>query len=348
MRERLRKYCGSMQQEIYARPVTYTEGRARGMSAIEVKCGDLLFHVMADKCLDISDLSYRGMNMTFLAKPGLIGRNHFDTNGGEAQRSIMGGLFFTCGYENICAPCEFDGKAYPMHGRMRTSPAEHVRADVVECEEGLKVVISGEIREAELFGENIVLRRTIESVLGQNTITLKDEVENQSFKREPLMLLYHCNAGYPFLDENAELVLPTANVKGREQLADDHIERWNRMDPPKDNEPEYVYIHDMQADAAGNTSAMLVNRPLETALRIDYNTVELPYFMEWKSTASGDYVVGLEPANSSVYGRPYHTERGDLAHIEPGEKKSFSLRFAVVEGMEAIGAEERRIKDLLK
>ena len=102
MDNKLMKYCGSIQQMVYARPIVYKEGRAEHMNAIEAKCGDISFHAMADKALDISDFSYKGMNMTFMAKPGLEGRNHYDTNGGEAQRSIMGGLFFTCGLENIC------------------------------------------------------------------------------------------------------------------------------------------------------------------------------------------------------------------------------------------------------
>src|SRR5699024_8870369 len=105
MNKKLMKYCGSLQQLVYARPVTYKEGRAEHMNAIEAKCGDIFFHSAADKALDITDLTYKGLNMTFLAKPGLEGRNQYDTNGQEAQRSIMGGLFFTCGLENICAPC---------------------------------------------------------------------------------------------------------------------------------------------------------------------------------------------------------------------------------------------------
>ena len=103
------KYTGSLQQLAYVRPMHYMEGRAKGMRAYEVKCGNLSFHVMADKCLDISDFSYKGMNLTFLSKPGLTGRAHYDTNGEEARRSIMGGLFFTCGLENICAPCHIEG-----------------------------------------------------------------------------------------------------------------------------------------------------------------------------------------------------------------------------------------------
>ena len=35
---------------------------------------------------------------------------------------------FTCGLENICAPYSSQGKDYPMHGRIRTTPAEHTGA----------------------------------------------------------------------------------------------------------------------------------------------------------------------------------------------------------------------------
>ena len=41
------------------RPVTYKEGRAEHMNAIEAKCGDIFFHSAADKALDITDLTYK-------------------------------------------------------------------------------------------------------------------------------------------------------------------------------------------------------------------------------------------------------------------------------------------------
>ena len=109
---------------------------------------------MIDKCLDIAEVNWKGYNISFLSKPGLTGRNHYDTHGAEAQRSIMGGMLFTCGLENICAPCLADGKEYPMHGRMRTTPAEHVGADTywTDGDEPQYIInISGEMREAELF-----------------------------------------------------------------------------------------------------------------------------------------------------------------------------------------------------
>lgn len=165
-RKRLQSLTGNIQQLAYVRPVVYDEGRARGMKAYEVKNGPLRFTAMADKCLDITDVSFLGHNVSFLGKPGLMGRNHYDTNGAEAQRSIMGGMLFTCGLENICAPCNIDGKDYPMHGRMRTTPAEHVSADACWEDDDYTLTLSGEMREAEIFGENLVLRRKITTQYG--------------------------------------------------------------------------------------------------------------------------------------------------------------------------------------
>ena len=336
MDRKLMKYCGSLQQLVYARPVAYKEGRAEHMNAIEAKCGDLFFHSAADKALDITDLTYKGMNMTFLAKPGLEGRNQYDTNGQEAQRSIMGGLFFTCGLENICAPCTIDGKDYPMHGRMRTTPAEHVCTDVLTDGDEVRLVISGEMREAELFGENLVLRRKIESVLGENSITVTDEIENQAFRPEPLMLLYHCNMGYPFLDESCRLYVPSVKVTGREEFSEEHVDGWARIDSPKDNEPEYVFIHEMKTDENLDTMVLVANHEQNIGLVIEFNQKNLPYFMEWKSMASGDYVLGLEPSNSSVYGKPYHVEHDSVHYLQPFEKETNVLKFSVVEGKEKL------------
>lgn len=332
------KYAGSMQQAAYIRPVVFAEGRSRGMSAYDVKCGALSYQVLADKCLDVSALSYKGMNLTFLSKPGLQGRAHYDTNGAEAQRSIMGGLFFTAGLENICAPCTIEGTDYPMHGRIRTTPAEHLCADA-SWEDGKYVLrISGEMREAMLFGENLVLRRSLTSVYGEKSILLEDEFINESCSEEALMVLYHINLGWPFLDEDLRLYLPTRKVTARDSDARGHEERYDRMDAPKDGEPEYVFIHDLKADPEGNTMAVAVNEKYGIGLALSWNVSNLPYFMEWKSTASGDYVIGLEPANASVFGRTWHHERDCVPKIGPFEKQRRQIRFTVLDGAEEISA----------
>ncbi|MDD3213544.1 MAG: DUF4432 family protein, partial [Eubacteriales bacterium] len=185
-REETLRYVGSMQQLACVRPITIGEGRARGLAGYEIQNGPMCLKLAADKCLDISEFRYRGIPFHFLSKPGMQGRNPYDTNGAEAQRSIMGGLMFTCGLENVCAPCELDGKAYPMHGRMRTTPAEHLCTDTRWEDEQYIITVSGEMREAELFGENMTLRRTFTTRLNEKSFAIRDVFCNEAFREEPL------------------------------------------------------------------------------------------------------------------------------------------------------------------
>lgn len=330
MRERdLGRLVGSMQQVASVRPIMYTEGRATGLKAFEVKNGPLHFHVLADKCLDIGECSYKGININFLSKPGLMGRNHFDTHGAEALRSIMGGLFFTCGFENICPPCIDEGKEYPMHGRMRTTPAEHLSADAFWQNDQYYLRISGEMREAELFGENMLLRRCIESVYGEKTIIIRDEIKNCAYRPEPLMLLYHFNIGYPLLQQGAQLILPTRHITPRDNIS--KLERWDIMDAPKDNAPEQVYTHQLVSDDNGDTFAAVINEKLQLGVMLEFNQKHLPNFMIWKSIASGDYVLGLEPANASVLGRLHQKEEG-LHMLDAFASETIELKFTLLDG----------------
>lgn len=341
----LLRHVGSIQQVASVRPVEYGEGRSSRTKAYQVKNGKMAFTVMADKCLDVSELSYGGVNMTFLSKPGLQGLGHYDTNGEEAIHSIMGGLFFTSGLDNICAPCTIGGVDYPMHGRIRSTPAEHLAADARWEGDDYVLEISGEMREAALFGNNMVLRRKITTKAGSRTITVSDHFTNESFAPQALMRLYHINMGYPFLDENTQLYIPTKSVTARDEEARGHEDAYDHMDAPKDNEPEYVFIHDLKKRPDGSVTVLVVNRPLGLGLKLSWNTENLPYFMEWKSTASGDYVIGLEPANSSVYGRPYHEEHGNVHRLDPLAEESNELTFTVLDGGEEI---EKAVQEFKK
>lgn len=344
--QQLCRKLGSMQQVASVRPVMFCEGLANNTRAYAVKNGPLQFLVMTDKCLDISECSYRGVNISFLSKPGLIGRNHYDTHGQEALRSIMGGLFFTCGLENICPPCEDEGREYPMHGRLRSTPAEHVSADASWENSEYVIRISGEMREAELFGENMTLRRTIKTVYGSRRITVTDHIRNNAFRDEVMMLLYHFNVGFPLLDEDAEIVLPSVHITPRDPDAERNISRWNRMGAPVDNMPEEVFIHELAADAAGGTFAALINDRLQMGIQLEFNKQYLPRFIQWKSIASGDYVLGLEPANSSVLGRLHQKQEG-FHTLPPFGEEEISLNITVLDGAEELAGIRKRTAELL-
>lgn len=345
-RTTLYRLTGSMQQLAYTRLLTVEEGRAGGMRAVEVKNDDLRFLIMADKGLDVAALEYQGMTLSFTSKPGLNGRNPFDTHGQEALRSIMGGLFFTCGLQNICGPCKTGDEEYPMHGRIRTTPAEHVCADA--CWEGDDYVLTvrGELRESHLFGPNLVLRRTIRSVFGSGRLEIIDEVENQTPEEADLMLMYHCNFGYPFLRPGTRLILPSKAVRGREDWSQAHLDCWEQMQPPLDGEEEYVFLHELGEDAQGRSFAALVSDELGFGVRLDFDRRVQPYFMQWVSRRSGDYVIGLEPSNSSVYGRKYHEKEGTLHRIAPFGKETYHLSFTILKDAAAIAETQKQAEAL--
>jgi hypothetical protein len=325
---------GSMQQVAHIRPIQFEEGRGKGMSGYDIKNGDLRFQVLGDKCLDIADFSYKGLNLSFLAKQGLTGRMDYDTHGIEGPRSLMGGLLFTCGLENTCLPCEEDGKYYPIHGRIRSAPAEHLSSNASWDDDTFRMRVSGEMREAELFGKNLKLTRTIETNYGEKTLKLIDKIENEGFNPEPMMIMYHFNFGYPLLDEGSRVILPTKKVTPRDEASTKNAQLWNVAEAPLPNEPERVYLHDLACDSSGNTFACLVNDDLKIGVKLSFNKKHLPYFVQWKNSASGDFAMGLEPTNSGVYGR---VAEGDNLHkLDPFAYEINEFTIDIVDGDEEI------------
>lgn len=338
-KEALLRLVGSMEQLAWIRPVTVQDGRAAGMRCILVKNGQLEFGLMQDKCLDPAWISYKGMNLTFLTKPGLQGPFFGDPAGPNASRSIMAGGMMTCGLEHIHGAIELEGKAYPTHGRIRVTPGEKLGMDARFVDDDYIVSAWGEMREAEIFGENLILRRRVETVYGQEAFTVQDEIENQAFGQAPLCLLYHCNFGYPLLEPGCRLVLPSLSCVPRDAHSDP--EQWAQMPPPMDGAPEQVFLHRCGAHANGDTLGAVVNDRLGIALCVRWNVKELPLLTQWKSVASGDYAMALEPCNTGLAGR---AQPGGF--LQPLEQKSITLRFCVVEGREEIAKLEAECETL--
>lgn len=342
-KEQLLRYCGSMEQIAGVREIEYQDGRAAGLRCALIYNGLLEMPLMLDKCLDPAWLRYKGVNLSLLTKPGLQGRNPYDTMGEEAVRSIMGGAMFTCGLDNVHGHRRVDGIEYPTHGRMRTTPAEKIGMDAFFEGDVYKIRVRGEMRQARIFGENMVLRRTVETTYGSSEILFRDEIENQGFQEEPLCFLYHCNAAYPFMVPGSRLILPSISCVPRDEDAAKGMEHRMQMEEPEDGRPEQVFQHVLAADETGNTFGAFVNDELELALCIRWNTHHIPFMTQWKSCASGDYVMALEPTNCGFGGRTETTQK-----LKPLEKQMQELRFCIVEGYAEIKKLEEECNCLLK
>lgn len=341
MRSELLRLCGSLEQAAGVRQIEYQDGRASGLKCALVQNGPLEFPLMLDKCLDPAWIRYKGINLNFLTKPGLLGRTPCDTAGEEAVRSIMGGAMFTCGLDNVHGCRRIDGEEYPTHGRIRTTPAEKTGMDAFFDGKDYVIRVTGEMRQARIFGENIVLRRTVETIYGSPEILFRDEIENQGFRPEPLCFLYHCNAGYPFFTPGSRLILPKSVCIPRDEAAKKGMKDRMIMGAPSDGEPEQVFQHTLSSAADGSTLGAFINDELKLALCIRWNVNQIPFMTQWKSCASGDYAMALEPTNCGFKGRD-----GQTQILNPLEKHKNEIRFCIIEGQGAIEALEEECRNL--
>ena len=343
----LGKYVGDFSQVFGIKEYTLAGGRAKGIKAFDVKNGSgLEFTVLADRCLDIAGLSFKGINCSYFTNSGIAAPEYYDAHGIGFLRNYFAGFLTTCGLRNVGSPCEVNGETFGQHGRISNTPAEEVCATTQWIDGAPVLTISGKMREARLFGENLILERKIICKYGEKKIILQNRVENCGFKKEALMLLFHFNMGYPLLDENAILVTPTAKLKSRDVVATRGESAYNLCQPPTPEYAEQVFYHQLKSDKNGETSVALINRKLGLGVAIHYSKNQLFNFTQWKQMGEGDYVMGMEPCNCYVSGRADPENAGILDYLEPGGIRNFELVIEVANGEEDIEAMMKKIEEL--
>ena len=315
----------------------WDDGVERGLRVAEVRTGSgLEFTVLLDRGLDLGPASYRGIPLAWLSPAGFAHPAFYEPEGAGWLRTFGGGLMTGCGLTSLGAPCEDEGEALGVHGRLSHLPARHVQADEVWTGDAASVYrgafrVTGDLRQARIFGENLRLTRRITAWLGESRIAIHDTVENLADTRSPLMILYHINLGFPLLDEDATLVAPPHPVKPRDADAEPGIADWMHFQDPTPGYREQVFNHDLASDAGGWAAMKLVNPRLGIAVSVRHRKRTLPNLVQWKMMGQGAYVLGLEPSNCDTLGRANERARGTLQFIEPGERREFEVEILVEE-----------------
>ena len=305
-REDVLRRCADMRALYGARRAVLCEGPAAGLRVIEVKTAGRLRCLLAeDRCLDIVELDYAGINIGFLSKNGLNahGGGHVSAGAVDHGAYWIGGMLSTCGLRNAGPVSQHAGESHPAHGMIGLAAASQVGIEVSEE----AIVITGVMREAHMFGHAMEMRRRIVIPSDGARIDIRDEVRNLTPEAEPLLLLYHFNFGFPFLDEGLELHFSEGTVEGRTPWATERIADHRVITPPIDGEPEQVFFH---RAAEKEARARLISRKLGMKADILYNTEQLPILSQWKSMRSGDYALGIEPGTSLLRGRGEELKNG--------------------------------------
>ncbi len=351
-KEFLRKRLGSMSQLAGLKKYRLSEGRADGVTAVEVRTGTgFQYTVLPDRGMDIAWTEYKGVPVSYMSSTGVSAASYYEAEGMEWLRNFFAGLLTTCGFSNVGGPCEGEhsviGKRnFGLHGRLTNLPASEVCTSE-EWENGKYVMrVSGRIRESTVHGENVTLRRTITSYLGENKLLLCDRIENESNRIQPLMLLYHMNLGYPILSENTRLLVASEIVVGASEQAQAEIAEYAIFHEPKAGQEERCYFHKVKTDADGKAYIAVVNDDLELAVLFTYYPKQLPCFTEWKMLNEGEYVLGIEPGTNNPVGRTQAEQSGSLQTLAAGEIREVDITIEIVDGKAEIDKIERMIKKI--
>jgi hypothetical protein len=333
------KKAGDLSSLYGIRDITYNSGKAKGVHAYEVKNGNQLnLSVFADRGLDIPMLEFRGKNIGFLSKSGISSPfSYCYTHDGTDSflRQFAGGFLTTCGITFSGAACVDDGETLPLHGRISNTVAENVYVCQEEEDDEVVLKLCGDIREARLFGENMVLHREILVYTESNRVKIHDIVENQGFQKQPVLMIYHVNFGYPMLDTGARMYFSSEEVEPQTEFARKGMPLYDIVEEPEDIREEQCYYHTGQKNPE-NSFVMLHNEKLEMAAIIKYDARQCPVLCEWKSMQSGDYALGLEPTTSGTKGRAEVRKAGELREIDGQETCEFHLEFLFLDRSEDI------------
>jgi len=327
----LRRRVGHLSQLARVERVVEDDGPGRGARRIRlVDTAGLEVDVHVDRCLDLGAAHYRGVPLAWRSPAGYVAPGLVAAGTDGWLRGFAGGLLTTCGLDTFGAPSEDGGETFPLHGRVGAIPAAEVASWAREVDGGFELGVAGAVRQSGLFGANLVLSRRISTRMGSGRLLLEDTVTHEGYAPAPHMVLYHCNFGWPLIDDGAEIVVPAERTSARDDAAERGLGSWSRPGPPEEGFREQVFRHDLAAAAgsAGRATATVRNPRLGLELELEMSMDTLPHCYQWTMRGEGTYVLALEPAScAGIDGRRAAAEAGILVQLAPGESRHYRLAF---------------------
>ncbi|MDD3840200.1 MAG: aldose 1-epimerase family protein [Clostridia bacterium] len=338
-KKELSRKCGNMHQIGGTRHYELLEGSAKGTRAIDINTGSgFHFTVLPDRGMDISLASYRGVNLVYQTPNGEMNPAFYNAVGTEWLRTFFAGLLTTCGLTYFGQPCIDQGVDLGIHGRYNSIPARNFCDNSKWLDDEYVIRLSGVVEESILGGDKVRMTRVIETSIGKKSFLIKDTIENFGSIPAPLTVLYHINAGFPLLDENAEFIISTKHIEPYDDFSKSQIKKYKEYYLPDKDIGEQNFLHTMACDDDGYAYAAVVNDILcdGLGLYIKFKTEGLPYLNQWKLNRYVDYVAAIEPCNTECECRANLREKGILPYINPDEVKQIEIEIGVLDGKDEI------------
>lgn len=336
-RREIEARVGRLEQIGGIRRLQLTEGPEAGVELIQVSTGaGLTYYVSPSRGLDISLTKFCDVPISWQSPNGDVFPAYYEPEYLEWLRTAAGGLLMTCGLNQVGSPGEDAGEKLGLHGRIHHTPARHVAAEGTWIGDEYDMRIAGSVEQTRIFGEHLRLNRQILSRMGRNEIQIHDTVENIGFEPCPHMLLYHFNFGFPLMADETTIRFPSHHVVPREQ--ETPLAEYDSWQQPTPGFSERVYYHS-EFEVNANSTEVIIQNPnfscsdgsidFPLAVKLSWNTKQLPKLVQWKMPGTGVHVLGIEPANCWVEGRAIERKRGTLHYLQPGEKRTYDVSVTI-------------------
>jgi hypothetical protein len=302
-------------------------GLGKGVRIAWINTGTgLRFKVVIDRAMDIADAFFNQYSLSWLNHPGVVAPQPFSNRGTDWLRTFGGGLITTCGLSHVGGPEQDEHGERGLHGLISNISAEVVSIIQPDPARGIfSMSITGIIKQTQIFGPSLELKRTISATLGSSIIHLHDEIINRGNETAPHMLLYHCNFGWPLADEGAQIFCNGEKTISCPTVSEKH-----------NGSGQDVFFIDSAPNKEGICVCGIENKKIGLAAVLKFPKKQLPWLTNWQHWAKGEYVTGIEPGTHPPIGQAKAREEGSLIFIAPGEPRAYDLEIDILNNQEAI------------
>jgi hypothetical protein len=298
-------------------------GKGDGMRLYQVHNGQGMdLSISPDRNGDITRLRFRGKNLSYMSPCGYVAPAYYDNIDSNWLSSFTAGFLTTCGLNGVGTPCVDAGERIPLHGSIANTPCD----SSYFTEEQGRLVIRTVTKDETIFGRKLRLSRQIAVETTANVFTLTDTIENTGDREEPFEILYHMNMGYPLLDPDSRITIPSEEVIPRDDHAAEDIAHWMQMEKPQAGYQERCYYHKFSREQGKETTVSIYQPKEDIRLSITFDANSLDGFVEWKMMGVRDYVLGLECGNCYPDGRDVMRQKGMLKFLKPGQSVTYRVK----------------------
>lgn len=214
-----------------------------------------------------------------------------------------------------------------MHGSHSNQLAHDVSWSTEVGESGPRIVVTGTIDSAHLFGRRVYVYRSIVVHAPSDAepyVSVTDVVRNEGTTPARAALLYHVNFGAPTVLPGTQVCIDSSAVAPRETCAS--VPSHAQLPEPVTEMTEAVFehhgvpVHDAVATAVVKT----LGSPRDVELT--WSAATLPRLFQWVFPTRGGWALALEPGNAPMWGPDRVGDDLGAPLLAPGAELTASIR----------------------